>query len=191
LARRDLSEIRDMTNVFRDDCPFEYRLDRRHLLGVGTALMGLAAAPYGFAAVPDTSSSMAVSKFMEVSSLLINHNLNAEVGSRLAAAMNGAYPDIEQNVDDILTIAGNNNAKIVEDFYTDLPQGRIRDIALAIISAWYSGVIAETLGSEVYAYELALMYQPTSDVMTIPSYAISGPNGWNASAPPLTDMPDF
>ena len=93
--------------------------------------------------------------------------------------------------DDILTIAGNNNAKIVEDFYTDLPQGRIRDIALAIISAWYSGVIAETLGSEVYAYELALMYQPTSDVMTIPSYAISGPNGWNASAPPLTDMPDF
>jgi hypothetical protein len=35
------------------------------------------------------------------------------------------------------------------------------------------------------------MYQPTRDVMTIPSYAISSPNGWPANAPPLEDMPDF
>ena len=180
-----------MTDVFRDDCPPEYNLNRRHLLGVGTAFMGLAAAPHGFAASPNTASGALLPKFMEVSSLLINHNLNAEVGSRLAAAMSRAYPDIEQNVDDILTIARNHNAKIVEEFYSDIPQGRIQDTALAIISAWYSGVISETPGSEVYAYELALMYQPTSDVMTIPSYAISGPNGWNASAPPLKDMPDF
>jgi hypothetical protein len=39
--------------------------------------------------------------------------------------------------------------------------------------------------------ELAVMYQPTFDVMTIPSYAISGPNGWNADAPPLGNMPEF
>jgi hypothetical protein len=180
-----------MPMMIRDDCPPEYNLDRRHFLGVSTALMGLAAAPCGFADLPDAVSSIAVPKFMAVSSVLINHNLDAEVGSRLAAAMSSFYPDFEKNVDDILAIVQNKNAKIVEDFYPDIPQGRMQDIALAIISAWYSGVISETLGSEVYAYELALMYQPTSDVMTIPSYAISGPNGWSVSAPPLTNMPDF
>jgi fructose 5-dehydrogenase small subunit len=35
------------------------------------------------------------------------------------------------------------------------------------------------------------VYQPTIDVMTIPSYAISGPNGWNADAPPLSNMQNF
>jgi fructose 5-dehydrogenase small subunit len=46
-------------------------------------------------------------------------------------------------------------------------------------------------GSEVFAFEYALMYGPTSDVMTIPSYAISGPNAWPPDAPPLENMPDF
>ena len=180
-----------MTDIFRDDCPPEYNLNRRRFLGVGASVMGSAIIPYGFAAAPVTASGVPLRKFMEVSSLLIDHHLNAEVGGRLAAAMNGVYPDIEQNIDRILTIARNNNAKVVEEFYSDIPQGRILEIALAIVSAWYSGVISEAPGSEVYAYELALMYQPTSDVMTIPSYAISGPNGWNASSPPLKDMPNF
>jgi hypothetical protein len=35
------------------------------------------------------------------------------------------------------------------------------------------------------------MYQPTKDVMTIPSYAISAPNAWSAEAPPLSNMPEF
>ena len=180
-----------MTDDFRDDCPPEYNLNRRRFLGVGASVIGSAIIPYGFAAAPDAASGVPLRKFMEASSLLIDHHLNAEVGGRLAAAMNDVYPDIEQNIDHILTIARNNNAKVVEEFYSDIPQGRILDIALAIVSAWYSGVISEAPGSEVYAYELALMYQPTSDVMTIPSYAISGPNGWNASAPPLEDMPNF
>jgi hypothetical protein len=128
---------------------------------------------------------------MEVSSLLINHRLNAGVGARLGAAMAAADPGFEQKIDAILTIAKTNNAKVVEDFYPNIPPGKLQDAALAIISAWYSGVISEGLGSEVYAFELALMYQPTSDVMTIPSYAISGPNGWSPNAPPLTDMPEF
>jgi fructose 5-dehydrogenase small subunit len=181
-----------MTPPLRDDCPPEYNLLRRHFIGGSAAVLGLAAAPLSAAALADTVPAIPVSKFMEVSSLLINHALNPEVGGRLAAAMVGAHPGLEQNIDDILTIARGKNAKVVEDFYQDVPQGNVQDTALAIISAWYSGVISETLGSEVYAYELALMYQPTSDVMTIPSYAISGPNGWDASPrPPLGDMPEF
>jgi hypothetical protein len=139
----------------------------------------------------NASAALPASKFMDVSSLLIDHKLDSDVGARLAVAMSSINPGIEQDIDHILEIARKNNAKIVEDFFPDLPEGRLKDTALAIISAWYTVVVVDAPGSTVFAFELALMYQPTRDVMTIPSYAISGPNGWNSSAPPLSDMPKF
>jgi hypothetical protein len=176
----------------RDDCPSEYSLARRDFLAGGVVFMGaLASSAHVVAAPLDASSALSAPKFMEVSSLLIDHKLNSDVGARLAAAMSSINSGIAQDVDQILEIARRKNAKIVEDFFPDLPEGRLKDTALAIISAWYTGVVVDAPGSTVFAFELALMYQPTRDVMTIPSYAISGPNGWNASAPPLSDMPEF
>ena len=80
---------------------------------------------------------------------------------------------------------------LVEDFFADVPDGPLKQTALSIISAWYLGVATDAPDAEVFAYEYALMYQPTRDVMTIPSYAISGPNGWTAEGPPLSNMPEF
>jgi len=182
---------RSVDHPFRDDCPSEYRLFRRRLiLGTGAAT-ALAALPGAVVAVVDGAGGSEAGKFMELSALLIDHRLDRDIGARLAAAMSHANAGIEQDIDALLDIAKKKNARIVEDFFPDVPEGRLRDTALAIISAWYSGVVSETQGSEVFAFELALMYQPTRDVMTIPSYAISGPNGWNPSAPPLSDMPEF
>ena len=176
----------------RDDCPSEYSLARRDFLAGSVVLMGaLASSAHVVAAPLDASTALPAPKFMEVSSLLIDHKLNSDVGARMAAAMSSIHPGIAQDVDQILEIARRKNAKIVEDFFPDLPEGRLKDTALAIIAAWYTGVVVDAPGSTVFAFELALMYQPTRDVMTIPSYAISGPNGWNASAPPLSDMPEF
>jgi fructose 5-dehydrogenase small subunit len=176
----------------RDDCPSEYSLARRDFLAGSVVFMGALASSTRVVAAPlDASMALPAPKFMEVSSLLIDHKLSSDVGARLAAAMSSIHPGIAQDVDQILEIARRKNAKIVEDFFPDLPEGRLKDTALAIIAAWYTGVVVDAPGSTVFAFELALMYQPTRDVMTIPSYAISGPNGWNASAPPLSDMPEF
>jgi hypothetical protein len=109
----------------------------------------------------------------------------------MGAAMNVLNPLLSQQVTDLLTIAKNKNAKAVEDFFADVPEGPLKETALAIISAWYLGVIKDADEAEVFAFEFALMYQPTRDVMTIPSYAISGPNAWPSDAPPLENMPDF
>ncbi len=138
-----------------------------------------------------TGATLPLDKFMQVSKLLIAHELNAEVGARIAAALAALDPGFEQDVDQIIAIATAKNAKIVEDFFPDMPEGKPKDTALKIISVWYSGVIEDVIGAEVFAYELALMYQPTRDVMTIPTYAISGPNGWNAIGAPLSNMPEF
>lgn len=181
-----------MKQPVRDDCPSEYSLARRDFLAGSVVLMGALASSARVVAAPlNASAALPAPKFMEVSSLLIDHKLDGDVGARMAAAISSVHPGIEQDIDQILEIAHKNNAKIVEDFFPDLPEGRLKDTALAIISAWYTGVIVDAPGSTVFAFEMALMYQPTRDVMTIPSYAISGPNGWNASAPPLSDMPKF
>jgi hypothetical protein len=128
---------------------------------------------------------------MELSSLLIPHRLDRDVGLRLAAALSAKDPALKGHVTALLEIARKKQAAIVEDFFPDVPEGALKEAALLIISAWYLGVIVDAPDAEVFAYELALMYQPTIDVMTIPTYAISGPNGWTSEAPPLSNMPEF
>jgi hypothetical protein len=146
--------------------------------------------------LPALSAPVALSdefaaQFMDISSLLIPHRLNPIIGERMANAMVRLNPALPQQVAALLEIAKGKNAKIVEDFFPDVPVGALKDAALSIIASWYMGVAADVPGAEVIAFEFALMFQPTRDVMTISSYAKSGPNGWNANAPALSDMPTF
>ena len=182
-----------MLDQHRDDSPTVFRLARRDIVFGGAVLVGglatglIPSATSALAAWSDESSA----RFMEISSLLIPHRLHEEVGKRIGAAMSALNPALSQQMAELLAIAKNKNARIVEDFFPDVPEGPLKETALAIISAWYLGVVTDAPDAEVFAFEYALMYQPTRDVMTIPSYAISGPNGWPADAPPLENMPDF
>jgi fructose 5-dehydrogenase small subunit len=187
-----------MPDQHRDDSPTAFSLERREmarremLIGgvfmVGGLAIGLTTpTEMALAAWSDEASA----RFMEISALLIPHRLNQEVGKRIGAAMGALNPALPDQVVQLLAIAKNKNAKIVEDFFPDVPDGTLKETALAIISAWYLGVVRDADGGEVFAFEYALMYQPVRDVMTIPSYAVSGPNGWSADPPPLENMPDF
>jgi hypothetical protein len=180
-----------MTHLHRDDAPAEFSLFRRQILIGGGVILGALAAPPIATLGADSAQSTYPTQFLEISALLIPHRLDRDVGLRLAAALRMKDPKFEAQVTGLLQIARGKNAKIVEDFFSDVPAGPLKDAALLIVSAWYLGVIVDAPDAEVFAYELALMYQPTSDVMTIPTYAISGPNGWTSQAPPLGDMPIF
>jgi hypothetical protein len=177
-----------MLDQYRDDSPTAFTLSRRYVLVGGLVVGGTAAlATLPAIAAPTPLSDQSAAQFMEMSLLLVPHRLNAEVGKRMGAL----NPLLPQQIDGLLSIARQKNARIVEDFFDDVPDGPLKETALAIISAWYLGVVTDAPDAEVFAYEYALMYQPTRDVMTIPSYAISGPNGWTAEAPPLSNMPEF
>jgi fructose 5-dehydrogenase small subunit len=181
-----------MLERYRDDSPAAFNLARRQVLVGGLMIGGLAALPMLPAvATPTSWSDQSAARFMQISSLLVPHRLNEEIGKRMGAAMGALNPSLSQHIDGLLAIAGNKNARVVEDFFADVPDGPLKETALSIISAWYLGVVTDAPDAEVFAYEYALMYQPTRDVMTIPSYAISGPNGWTAEAPPLGNMPEF
>ena len=180
-----------MTHTHRDDAPSDFSLFRRKILiGGGVLLGGLAATP-GATIAADPSDAAFPDQFLELSALLIPHRLDRDVGLRLAAALRMKDPALPAHIRGLLDIAKKKNARIVEDFFSDVPDGPLKDTALLIISAWYLGVIVDAPDAEVFAYELALMYQPTIDVMTIPSYAISGPNAWTSDSAPLEDMPNF
>jgi hypothetical protein len=176
----------------RDDSPTAFSLARREVMIGGAFLVGgLATGLMPTQSAMAAWSEEASARFMEISSLLIQHRLNQDIGRRMGAAMGALNSQLSDQVTELLTIAKNKNAKIVEDFFPDIPEGPLKETALAIISAWYLGVVTDAADAEVFAFENALMYQPTRDVMTIPSYAISGPNGWSSDAPPLENMPDF
>jgi hypothetical protein len=187
------SEMQDMRDrdEYRDDCPTAYNLARREVL-LGGVLFGLAtlSVPPAISA-PVSWSDEASARFMEISALLIPHRLNKEIGKRIGAAMSALNPSLSEHVSGLLDVARKSNARTVEDFFPDVPEGPLKETALSIISSWYLGVVTDAPDAEVIAYEYALMYQPTRDVMTIPSYAISGPNKWTADAPPLSNMPEF
>jgi fructose 5-dehydrogenase small subunit len=176
----------------RDDCPTAFNLARRKVILGGLMVGGIAALPTLPAiSAPTSWSDQSAARFMEISLLLVPHRLNEEVGKRMGVAMAALNPSLSGQIDGLLSIAREKNARIVEDFFADVPDGPLKETALSIISAWYLGVVTDAPDAEVFAYEYALMYQPTRDVMTIPSYAISGPNGWTAEAPPLSNMPEF
>jgi fructose 5-dehydrogenase small subunit len=183
-----------MLDPDRDDCPTAFSLARREVLA-GVLLVGGAAAlaslPPALAAAAAAWSDESAARFNEISSLLIPHRLNQAIGKRIGVLMSVLNPSLSEHVARLLAIAKEKNAGIVEDFFPDVPEGPLRDTALSIISAWYLGVVSDAPDAEVVALEYALMYGPTSDVMTIPSYALSGPNGWTANAPPLSNMPEF
>jgi fructose 5-dehydrogenase small subunit len=185
-----------MLDPDRDDSPTAFNLARnpaRREVLVGALLMGglsaLAALPASSATVAWSDESAA--QFIEISSLLIPHRLSAAIGKRIGNLMSALNPSLSEHVTGLLAIAKAKNAKVVEEFFPDVPEGPLRETALSIISAWYLGVVTDAPDAEVFALEYALMYQPTADVMTIPSYAVSGPNGWTADAPPLSNMPEF
>jgi fructose 5-dehydrogenase small subunit len=182
----------DMFDSYPDDCPTAFSLTRRDVLVGGLLFGAMAALPtLSAVAAPISWSDEAAARFMEISSLLVPHRLKAEIGRRMGAAMVASNPALLQQIDGLLSIARQKNARTVEDFFANIPDGPLKDTALSIISAWYLGVVTSASDAEVFAYEYALMYGPTRDVMTIPSYAISGPNRWTAAAPPLGNMPEF
>jgi len=161
-------------------------LSRRLLLVSSAATLSVLAVP----SWPVRAAETGDARFLSLSRLLIPHRLDAGIGQRIAAELKAGMPPLSDHIDALLDLAQAKNATTVEEFFPFAPDDA-KAAALRIISAWYLGVVDDVPGAKIIAYEQALMFQPTSDVMTIPTYAISGPNGWDADAPPLSAMPVF
>ena len=159
---------------------------------LGLAVLGVSMRPVAQAAgAVDAPAAAPIEKFMTASNFLIQHRLSPGVGARLVGILQKNNPALDADLDVIIRVAKEKNAKAVEDFFDALPDGRIKDTAHHIIFGWYAGVVDESPTAEVFAYEQALMYQPTKDAMALPTYSFNGPDHWTDVDPPLAKMPEF
>lgn len=172
---------------------------RRNLLrNSGAAVAGLALAAAGVQAQSQAPAAtvaadpQALDTFYRLSRLLTGHeNLDLTVGQHLYAAMLKLDPAFAGQVTDLSQYAASHKLDTVEALEAALKGQPLHAPLMAIISAWYSGVVEPGTSATVYAYERALMYQMSRDGMVIPTYAHNGPNYWVAEPPPLDRLPVF
>lgn len=167
-------------------------MSRRQALIGGASIFTVGAA----ASAPTTFALAAIepsthSQFMRMSMLLINHQLRPDIGARIVAAAADRYKDLPGILDSIIAVAERKHATAVEDFFGDIPDGDLKDFAHWVILAWYSGCSSERADATVFAYEDALTFKTTADVVATPSFCFSGSNGWSQTTVPLADMPKF
>lgn len=155
----------------------------------GTIAVG-GLAVHSFPVWSTVAKANAYKDFLRLSALLVPHVLDELTGKRLAIAFKADQPPMKLHVAAMLALAAARRATKVEDFYP-FATGSSKAAALRIISAWYLGVVEDVPTAQVFADQAALMYKPTSDVMTIPTYAVAGPSEWNAVSAPLNPMPKF
>jgi len=137
------------------------------------------------------SAAVSAEKFMTASRLLVQHRLSPGIGARMAGILSARVATLDTDLDAIIAIAKQKQAKAVEDFFEALPDGHVKETAHQIIFGWYAGVVDDSPNAEVFAYEEALMYQPTRDAIPIPTYSLDGPDDWTNIDPPLAAMPEF
>src|ERR1700679_1070094 len=95
-----------MTHSYRDDAPPQFSLIRRRILIGGGVLLGaVAVAPTFPTAAAEPSTAALPNEFMELSSLLIPHRLDRDVGLRLAAALSAKDPAFAGHVTALVEIA--------------------------------------------------------------------------------------
>jgi len=125
-------------------------------------------------------------QFLAVSKALTGHDdLNPQTARRILQAMrddNAAFAD------KAAALAVLAKGTLAPNAYLEAatPLG-LRDTALAIVSAWYTGTVGSGPRARLIAYKEALMYWPVRDGLTVPTYCSNGPL-WFTAPPPAVGV---
>ncbi|SMG60635.1 sugar dehydrogenase complex small subunit [Paraburkholderia susongensis] len=107
-------------------------------------------------------------------------SFDAVLGKRVYDALGHSNSQFAQNVAALNTWlqahGGVPSDTVTQALQTDQPA--LAKSVDAIMRAWYLGLVGDAPHIEVVAYEKALMFEPVSDVLTIPSYCRDVPFYW-------------
>lgn len=127
-------------------------------------------------APPETAAFLAFSK-----AITGHAELDATTAGRMCAAMLAASTGFSGQLQKLAALADQNLEPKALLAQADI--AGLRGTALSIVAAWYTGTIGTGAKSQMFAYAKALMYQPVSDGMTVPTYCNYGPVWWTAAPP--------
>jgi hypothetical protein len=157
-----------------------FRMSRRGFVLSAAALAALTLAKPQ-AAVFASDADVEGGAFMTVSRLV-----SADAPElRTARALYGALkktPDFDANLQALANLAAvpGTTVETLAAHLDATAQHALRDTLNRIVSAWYLGIV----DNRTYAYQGALMYRPTADVLSPPSYVRAGPLSWAAFTAP-------
>jgi len=107
------------------------------------------------------------------------HDLDPYVAGRIRAAMAIHEPATTATLDALQRLAGTVDTP---DQFIAIPA--VRDAALSIVAAWYTGTVGKGTEAVTVAYRDALMQRPVADGIFPATYAKGGPAWWVAAPPP-------
>ena len=178
-----------------DPSPAAIPLSRRRLLVLSSVCVAVTVAgkgKKGSAQSVVASSRDGISDFMQLSVFATGHkNLDIGIGSALLLAFEAQVRDFSAQVTALRKRIIKSGYQDVEALEAGLGGDPLHSTLLQIIRGWYSGVIEGGTNAKVYAFEKALMYQPSRDVVVIPTYAHNGPNYWVSEPVSVDVMPAF
>lgn len=167
------------------------QLSRRQVLLAGAVIVASGLVSSALPRVAAAATPAFFSPFMQLSRLLVNHQLDDQVGQRMLALLQAEESGLADSISQLLALAQAANARVVEDFFPSIPAGTLQDLAHKIIFGWYTGSLAPVRTASTFAFEQALTWHTTLDTITIPSYGISGPNNWQRVNTPILPLPVF
>lgn len=176
------------------------RISRRHaLIGLAALLAQagfwsnpLSAAMQAPASAPATGPAPATMLFYTLSQTITGHrDLSAATAARIEQAMRTNVPGFAEQLPRLgaLLVTGQEAKALLAA--ASAADASLRELALAIVAAWYTGTVAGNAAqgtkSIVVAYAEALMYRTVADGQVVPTYCNYGPLWW-LKAPPAVGV---
>ncbi|OZI35617.1 sorbitol dehydrogenase [Bordetella genomosp. 1] len=122
--------------------------------------------------------SPALQAFQRASVFLTGKEVSAAMAARCHDALTKRMPDIDRIAAGVNALVEQKQLKHMDDYLalTDVDPKLDQD-AKEIVRALYLGVVGDDAEAELFAYEEALMYDATRDVLVVPTYG-RGFNTW-------------
>ncbi|EJM96302.1 sugar dehydrogenase complex small subunit [Herbaspirillum sp. YR522] len=126
--------------------------------------------------------------FVAFSRAITEHDdLDPVTAARIELAMRRDFPSFDQLLPGLAALATPTGrpvpaARVLLDAAS---AAGLRDLTMAIVTAWYTGTVGAGKTAVVVAYAQALMYRPVADGQTVPTYCNYGPLWWTHAPPPV------
>lgn len=165
-------------------------------VAVETGLSGypnlLAAQPVVAGAVIPAAAPVATQAidpgFLLLSQRLTDHaNINPVTAQRIREALAPAGVKQAAQLEQLIPLGSQHTT--AESLLEAATQIGLKDLALGIVAAWYTGTVGQGKTAVLVAYQEALMYQPVRDGLTVPTYCNFGPLWWTGLPPDAAQMP--
>lgn len=165
-------------------------LSRRQLLATVGCLLagvtGLIHQPIRAQPARNPAQSAQDADFLKFSRAITGHtDLDVETARRTRSAMAQTLANFDEKLDRLVGLmrGGDEPGTLL----ANASAAGLRDTALAIVEAWYTGTVGDGESAMVVAYVTALMYRPVQDAQTVPTYCNYGPVWWTRT-PPATGV---